>query len=229
VLTIGLILLLLPAPGTVCIPSDSLAAAAMHHVRMCLAQERGEYDVTLRSVPDPVMLDGTRYTLAASIDGLPREGGLVTVRVEARPDRGRRRTTYVSLKIQRFAVVAVAGSAIGRQQEHLEQVVRFERRETTGMHDGVIGEAGELRHMRSKRLISEGTIITPPMIERTPVVRANAPVTIRVRAGAVVMIAAGMARDEGRTGESVGVRREGSREVLHGTVVDSSTVDVRIP
>jgi flagella basal body P-ring formation protein FlgA len=229
VTTIGLLLLLLAGPGTVSVPSDSLVAAAVRCVRARLATERVEYDVNVRSVPEPVTLEGARCTLDATVDGLPPEGGQVTVRVEARSDRGRQRTAYVSLKIRRFTTVAVAAGNIERQQERLDEAVRFEQRETTGIREGLIRSADDLRAMRSRRMIPEGAMVTAQMIERKPIVRPNASVVIRVRTGSVVLSAAGTARDEGRRGETIGITRQGSHDVFRGTVVDSATVDVRIP
>jgi flagella basal body P-ring formation protein FlgA len=225
----GLILLLLPAPGTVSVPADSIAAAAVRCVEARLATARAEYEVAVRNAPDALELEGSRWTLLPSVDGPAAEGGSVTVRVEAQSDLGRRRTCYVSLRIRRFSTAAVALRAIERGRTDVGQSVRFERRETTGMRDGVVSSALELSGMRSRRLITEGTVLTSVMIEQTPVIRANSPVVLRVRTGSVVVSVQGISRGEGRRGETVAVLRQGAHEAVRGTVVDSTTVDVRIP
>jgi|WetSurMetagenome_2_1015567.scaffolds.fasta_scaffold123647_3 flagella basal body P-ring formation protein FlgA len=222
-------ILLLSAPGTVSVPSESLAAAAIRCVQARLAPEHGEYEVAVRTMPDAIELEGSRWRLLPSVNGLLAEGGSVTVRVEAESDRGRQRSAYVSLRIRRYSTVAVAVRSIERGGTNLGQAVRFERRETTGMREGAVGSDGELCGMRSRRLITEGTVLTPVMIEQVPMIRANAPVVLRVRTGSVVVSVQGVARGEGRRGERIAVSRPGARETVKGTVMDSTTVDVRIP
>jgi flagella basal body P-ring formation protein FlgA len=224
-----LCLVLAGDPATVSVGADTIVSAAREYVARRLDGGGDAIEADVRNVPEAFRLSGTSFQMSATAADLPAEGGNVTIKLEIVSSVGERRTTYVALHVRRFSTVAVATRMVDRQEGALERAVRFDRCETTGIRGELVRTTADLAGKRARRVLKGGTILTQSMLDAVPDIQPNRPVTIRVRSGGVVLCVEGVSREAGRHGETIGVVRRGSHDLLHATVVDSATVDVRIP
>lgn len=105
--------------------------------------------------------------------------------------------------------------------------VRAEERRIEGRDRRYIKSFEEIQERVPARVIRAGTAVEASMLQNPIAFETGAPVTIKVMYQGIEVRAEGVAMQRGRIGASVRVRNARSGKVLHGTVVDAATVEIK--
>ena len=221
----GLFIILMPwvMGGMKEIPQNEIRAVVEHHVR---ASVGGAEEVLLDfRAMEPVTVSGKSYTLRVVQDAGALPKGNIRVPVEISSQGVVVRRVFVPVSVRTFDRVGVAAHRLGYHEELSENNVLFEKRETTFLQ-GAVSRTDELKRKWTRRMIAEGTVISPGAIEEIPAVRANDPVTLIVRSHGVTLSTRALAREGGRKGSTIQVRKADSREVVRAKVVGDGMVEL---
>jgi len=217
-----LILLVSTAPAADIQPVESIRQAAEAFVLAQYDEENlsvsaGRLDSRLRLARCDRPLSASAATPAAA-------GGNQSIGVScAGPQRW---TIYVPVKVTRSAEVVVLTRTVGRDTilaaEHMETM----QRNVTGLNAGYFTQPEELIGHRVKRSVAAGTVLTPVLVHRPPMIARGDRVTLVSGGSAVAVSATGEALGEGRRGERVRVRNLSSGKVVEGVVKSRGRVEV---
>lgn len=105
--------------------------------------------------------------------------------------------------------------------------VRVEERRVEGSAGRYLKSAADIKGRVPARVIREGSVIEPSMLQNPVVFESGTPVAIKVLYHGIEVHAEGIAMQRGRIGASVRVRNARSGRILYGTVVDATTVEIK--
>jgi flagella basal body P-ring formation protein FlgA len=160
------------------------------------------------------------------VDGVEgkRWRGVSTVMVAA-VEQGSRTVRFpVTVRVRTYGRALVALRPFEFHEALSAGDVAVHRVETTSLREGYVGETCDVGGHRTRRMIREGSVLLSSMIERMPDVRQGDPVVLMVTRGGVKISRSVIARDDGRMGETIGVKAEGVHAVIAARVVDAHTV-----
>jgi flagella basal body P-ring formation protein FlgA len=235
---LGLLILLLMAcraPG-VALDEAALPVAARDGVvtreailasaRAFFAGDEDEVRLEALQVPRSIALRGSRSRLLAPQGDASTIAG--SVRLALVEDIGgiQHHVAWITLAVRRFATVLVAARNLCLHEVLSGEDILQERRETTLLGRGVLGDPSALEGKRTQRVIAEGSILFDTMFEPEPVVVHGQQLRLRVLAGAVVLTLPVVAREDGCLGETISVQKVGSSERLMATVAGERTVEI---
>src|SRR5699024_8543255 len=139
--------------------------------------------------------------------------------VGVRCEGSRNWTIYVPVKVSRRARVVVLARTVQRDTlltpEHLDMVTR----DVAGLSSGFFTQAEELVGHRVKRSAAAGTVLTPVLVHRPPLIERGDRVTLASGSSAVAVSAPAEALGAGRRGERLRVRNLSSGKVIEAVVV----------
>lgn len=137
-------------------------------------------------------------------------------------------TFNVKTRIRTFENIAVAAQKVGRHETLAADQVTRSRRETTTLQQEFFTDEQTLIGLRATRMFREGEIITASMVESTPLIERGSEVEILFKRGALVIKLPGVARDDGRVGESMQIKCLENSRLYEAEVVDVNTVIVNL-
>jgi flagella basal body P-ring formation protein FlgA len=170
-------------------------------------------------LPDGVLAWECRENSMAS-------GATRTVQVSATVDGAPAWRGSLTFRMQRTALVLIARQALGRGDALEPRQVVAERRDITGLRGSALRDPAEVIGLRLRTALSPGAILTADALEPIPVVLRNSTVSVRAERGALTILLAGIACEDGAIGQIIRVRNPQSHLEFTAEVLPSG--DVRL-
>ena len=190
------------------------------------AQHQGRSKVTLGQLDSRLRLKTCSAPLEAFMPPGGRVMGNTTVGVRC-PDEGGW-TIYVTARVDVFGPVLIARQPLARgaviQDSDLEQV----ERNLANLPHGYYSDGEPIAGMLAKRTIAAATVITPQMLQAPKLVKRGQRVTVIAESGTLRIRSVGKALSDGKSGDVVRVRAEGSHRVVDGVVVSQGVIKVAL-
>lgn len=210
---------------------QTLRSAVIGYFADLLASENGRIDVVFGRVDRAILeLAGPRFTFRIRQTS-GRSLGLVGVDVDIFDEERLVRTESIALTVSLVRKVVVADRPINRgatvEPDDVKLVERsFEQRSYPGVTDlaAVVGQ-------RAKRFIPRAQLVANTDLEPVPLVKRGQVVEVRSTSGAVAIVSAAKALDEGAYGDVIDLRYGAGRgRSMQGVVIGPGKVTVgRMP
>lgn len=194
------------------------AFAASHH--------EGRTQIKLGQLDKRLRLKSCAMPLEAFMPDGSRVMGNTTIGVRC-PDQGGW-SIYVSAKIDVFGSVLVARQPIPRGTPLRESDLELVERNLSNLPYGYYSDPQPVVDQLAKRTIAAATVVTPAMLQAPKLVKRGELVSVIAETGVLKIRARGKALGDGKAGELVRVRAEGSRRVVDGIVISTGVVKVTL-
>lgn len=175
------------------------------------------------TAPDPrLRLPACAKPLAASVPA----GAAARLAVEVRCAAPSPWRVYVPVTVAVVRPVVVTARSLARDTILAPGDVRLAEREVAGLAYGSFAAAEEVVGQRLRRDVAEGSILNPGLVLVPPLVRRGQEVLIEARSPGFSVRVAGVARRDGRLGETIPVQNISSGEVREAVVRSAKSVEV---
>jgi flagella basal body P-ring formation protein FlgA len=226
-----LLMLLLLVGGTMAqsgtrVPAGALERAVREFVEARRAGCTGEAEVILRAVPQNIEVQGDAYSLHVASEGRTEWKGATSVRVEIESEGRVVHSCMVSVLIRTYADVLVAARPINRHVLPDQADVKTMHMETTLIQRPMVLDLASLEGMRSRQIITQGSILYADLFESVPLVHQGDRVLVRVQSRGVALTTEGIAREDGSTGEFVTVELASRRDRVRARIDGAQQVTV---
>jgi flagella basal body P-ring formation protein FlgA len=185
-----------------------------------------EYTVEFLSVPDSVVLPEGGCAAFVNDPGIRIFRGALNVEVEFRKDDRVEGRCSASFVVRTHRMVLVAARTLDRNMQVTASDVREQWMETTELPEEIIVGMDQLAGMRTRRIVTEGSVIPAGALEPVPLVMHGQVVRLVVRRGPVTLSTQAIARADGRRGEIIPVQQMGTHGRLKAKVTDAQTVEL---
>ncbi len=189
-------------------------------------QHEGRSTVRLGQLDSRLRLTACRSALEAFLPPGGRVMGNTTVGVSC-PDEGGW-TIYVSARVDVFGPVLIARQPLPRGTPIGDSDLELVERNLANLPHGYYTDSQAVTDMLAKRTIAATTVITPHMLQAPKLVKRGQRVTLIAESGAMSIRSVGKALSDGKAGDTVSVRAEGSRRVVDGVVVSQGVIKVTL-
>jgi flagellar basal body P-ring formation protein FlgA len=214
-----------PVEKTV-VGSDQLQETVKAYVESSLAGKFPGINIEFRTIPRDVVFPEGEYSVKVSSSfGVPKKG-YSGIPVEIRKEGRLLQTIVCSVIIRTFDNVLTTVRKVDKGEPLTMPVFEKRNMETTFLADDMIGSLKQFTHFRAKRMINKNSVLHRSMIEEIPSVVPNQIVTVVAIGVNVNVEAAGIAKDEGRIGDVIKVKRVGSKEYVSAMVVGEKRVEI---
>ncbi len=186
----------------------------------------GDTELTFRSVPESIRVESSDYTLHVESGRSTRFKGAVSFVVVIECGARSAQRCMITAVVRTYADVLVAARMIPRRTTPSADHVAVLRMETTSIDRPFAVDPASLAEKRTRRIVSQGSILYEDLFESVPIVQAGDRVNVRVQAGAVTVTAEGVAREDGHRGDVIDVSVRGRGERLKARVHNERTVAV---
>lgn len=187
---------------------------------------QGRSEVALGKLDHRLRLKTCPVSLEAYMPPGSREIGNTTVGVRCPAASGW--SIYVSARIDVFGPVLVARHPIPRETRIAESDLERVERNLADLPYGYYANAEPVTGQVAKRTIGSATVITPPMLKPPRLVQRGERVSIIAESGPMTIRSQGKALSDGKPGELIRIRAEGSDRIINGTVVSEGVVKVTL-
>ncbi len=133
--------------------------------------------------------------------------------------------TYVKLEMRLYRDVVVAERVIMAGQILKPDDIGLERMAVGGL-SRYYTDPAKLQGLAAKRLINPGVILTERLLEKPLLIKRGNPVNLVAQVGAMRIVTAGQALQDGRSGQLIKVLNLSSNRVVSGRIIDAETVKV---
>ncbi len=123
-----------------------------------------------------------------------------------------------TLKVAVAAVELAANTPLGTAD------VRLEARPAAGLPSDALGSLAELAGMKTTAPLREGAVLRRGSLAPVPLVRRGSQVTIAVEGEGLRLTTRGVAREDGRRGDTIAVLCAASNKLIRARVVDAHRV-----
>jgi flagella basal body P-ring formation protein FlgA len=154
-----------------------------------------------------------------------RVKGRIVVMVDFAVSAARMRRVPVSCTVRTFAEAYVAAQMMDRHTSVAGADVVVREVETTMLPDDYLRNGAELKGMRTRQIIKEGTVLNAGMMEPEPVVHHGDPVVLTTVANNVRVSVSAVARQDGIPGSSIIVQPVGGHQRFRARVLDAKNVE----
>jgi flagella basal body P-ring formation protein FlgA len=137
-------------------------------------------------------------------------------------------TQDFKVRVRTFETLVVAAGLLPRHTILTEDHLTKSKRETTNLTQDVYKETKDLSGLRTKRILQPGRILTTSAVEEPPVVERGATIDLRFLKGGLEITLQGVARQDGRIGETIQVKCTETKKLFRGEIVDGETVIVAL-
>ncbi|MDR2550748.1 MAG: flagellar basal body P-ring formation chaperone FlgA [Desulfobulbus sp.] len=155
----------------------------------------------------PGIVGSTNFVIALFVDGNPAGNCTLRGRLEA------------------IAEVLTAASALHRGDLVTEDNVVLQRQDVSSVENPLFVKE-EILGKQIARTVAPGTILKPEHIVLPPVIKEGEMVKIIARKGSLQLSTSGLARADGRLGETIAVKNISSNKVIHCRVEGPGVVSV---
>lgn len=221
--------LALPAHVDVQTRSRSLACAEL----VTLAQEalRPQLAEGLRAGPvacaRPLILPRGALRVEARLPS-ERRTGSVPVQVVLHVGEWPPQTFATRVQIDGTLRVAVAAVDLAPNTPLAGAEVRFEARAAATLPSDAIASPAELAGMKTSSPLRAGAVLRRGSLAVVPLVRRGGLVTIAVTGDGLLLTTRGVAREDGRRGDTISVLCNASSKLIRARVVDAHRVTVEL-
>lgn len=155
----------------------------------------------------PGILGSTSFSIAFAVDGQPAATCVVRGRLEV------------------LAEVAVAAVALHKGDVIANDGVSMQKQDISNLQKPFTARE-QLLGMQMARTVNAGTVLEQTHIASPPIIRAGETVKIVARKGALQLSTSGLAKTDGRPGETIPVKNISSNKMIHARVDGPGLVSV---
>lgn len=205
-------------------PHDRIREAARRHAMEQAARFPGRLEVTAGTLDRRLRLAACDVPLTTydSPNGLKPGRNVVGVRCEGKKPW----KIYVTVNIATLEPVVVSARTLARGELLTRADLRIEERDTARLHKAHYTDPQRLIGLRTRRQVSAGQVLSPPLLERRQLVRRGATVQILASEGPLQVRMKGKAMENGSQGDRIRVRNLSSGREITGEVVASGLIQV---
>ena len=190
------------------------------------SQHEGRSQVKLDQLDPRLKVKACQAPLDAFLPPGGRVMGNTTVGVRC-PDQGGW-SIYVSARIDVFGPVLVARQPLARGARIEAADLELVERNLSNLPYGYYTDPQSVTGQLAKRTIAMSTVLTPPMLLEPNLVKRGERVTVIAETGPLKIRTSGKALSDGKSGELVRVRTEGSGRIVDGTIVSPGVIKVTL-
>lgn len=161
----------------------------------------------------------------SALSGRPSVNGIVPLRFTISVDGEEREKRTVLFRIEVLKEVLVTSRILARHKVIEADDVQLALRDI-GMSTNIFSQKDDLIGKRTKRAISEGSIIAGNMVEMPPIIEQGDIVKIIIESPAFRITAQGKARQAGACGQTIRVVNMLSMKEISAQVIDENSVRV---
>ena len=183
-------------------------------------------EVRLGKLDSRLRLKACASPLEAFMSPGGRTMGNTTVGVRC-PDVGGW-SIYVAARIDVYGNVLVARQPLSRGTTVQEADLEMVEHNLSSLPYGYYTDIAAIEGQLAKRTITPATVITPQMLQAPKLVKRGQRVTLIVETGGLRIRSTGKAMSDGKTGDLVQVRSDGSRRMVDGIVVSPGVIKVTL-
>lgn len=137
-------------------------------------------------------------------------------------------TDDFKVRVRTFETLVVAAGLLPRHTILTGAHLTKSKRETTNLTQRIYKDPEDLFGLRTRRILQPGRIVIASAVEEPPVVERGEAVDLRFLKGVVEITLPGVARQDGRIGETIQVKCTDTKKLFRGEVVDAGTVIVEL-
>lgn len=189
-------------------------------------QHQGRSTVKLGQLDSRLRLKACTSPLDAFMPPGGRVMGNTTVGVRCADDGGW--SIYVSARVDVFGPVLIARQPLARGTSVQDSDLQLVERNLANLPYGYYTDSQPIAGMLAKRTIAATTVITPQMLQAPKLVKRGQRVTVIAESGALSIRTVGKALGDGKSGDMIRVRAEGSQRVVDGVVVSHGVIKVTL-
>jgi flagella basal body P-ring formation protein FlgA len=189
-------------------------------------QHEGRSQVQLDQLDPRLKVKACRAPLDAFLPPGGRVMGNTTVGVRC-PDQGGW-SIYVSARIDVFGPVLVVRQPLARGARIEAADLELVERNLSNLPYGYYTDPQSVTGQLAKRTIAMSTVLTPPMLLEPNLVKRGERVTVIAETGPLKIRTSGKALSDGKSGELIRVRTEGSGRIVDGTIVSPGVIKVTL-
>jgi flagella basal body P-ring formation protein FlgA len=134
----------------------------------------------------------------------------------------------VSLRIRRYAKIAVAKGTISKGDAVTADKVAYEERDRMTLASDAILEGESLDGLQAVQPIMAGAPLTHHSVAEPAAIHRGDAITLRARIGGITVSTPATAMEDGRPGQAIRVKNGSSNQETRGQVVDAHTVEVAL-
>jgi flagella basal body P-ring formation protein FlgA len=210
------------------VPVEEIKRVVVQYINGTGPASPEEIVVEFRRIPKDIVASSEKYDLQVAADGPLALRGNVSLPLEIVSNGVVEKRFVVSTKIRRFGNVLFAARKLPQHSSIGDEDVCVHRTETTTLPSDIVTAASQLRGKRTTRIVSDGSALRESILEVVPIVKPEDRVNLVVRTKTVMISVTAVARECGRMGELVTVERPGFRGTFKGTVMNETTVELKL-
>jgi len=205
----------------------AIRAAAQQFLQSYIdTQHDGRSEIRLGALDPRLKLTACRAPLDAFMPPGGRSMGNTTVGVRC-PDVGGW-NIYVSARVDVFGPVLVTRQPLARGTRIEPDDLELVERNLSHLPYGYYTDPQPITGQLAKRTIAAAAVITPPMLQAPKLVKRGERVSIIAERGPLKIRASGKALRDGKSGELIQIRAEGSQRIVDGVVIGQGVVKVTL-
>jgi flagella basal body P-ring formation protein FlgA len=158
--------------------------------------------------------------------GAERRAGWLPLQVLIQAGEWPTQTVSLRAQIDGTIRVAIAAVDLPASSPLSTAEVRFEPRTAAGLPSDVITTARELSGMKTVAPLRAGAVLRRGGLGLIPLVRRGSQVTVAVEADGLRLTTRGVAREDGRRGDTISILCNASSKLIRARVVDAHRVAV---
>lgn len=206
------------------VPAEKIKSAVMEYV---IGNHAGDsVYVEWRSIPGDVISKSSFLRLEVLPSNQSKLKGNVVVPVRIIFEDNSERTIIISLKVRVFQQVLVTTNQLEKHQKMSTSYVRFITKEFTFLPDDLLFDLDYLSGKRTKRMIGKDVELYKNMFEDVPVINSGDEIRLCVKSGGVFVATKAIAKEDGKIGGKILVKKKNGSDRFRGIVRDAETVIV---
>jgi flagella basal body P-ring formation protein FlgA len=186
----------------------------------------GQTEIVLRAIPENIEVQGSTYDLHVAGDTRTQWKGSVSVRVEIESGGRVVHRCMIAAMVRTFEDVLVAARPISRHALPGPGDVKSVHMETTLMRRPMVLDIASLEGMRTRQIITMGSILYADLFEQMPLVQQGDRVLVKVQSRGVALTTEGVAREDGGRGDIVTVELASRRDRVRARIDGARLVTV---
>jgi flagella basal body P-ring formation protein FlgA len=206
--------------AAIIIPAEKLTEAAQG--AFSAANDEIVCTVLRHSGAVSIAAGGDYRLLADALDKQP--SGDIPVRVRVLRGEVELARSLITLRVQRFRLLAVTTRALPRGTRIGADDIRLERTLMTTQHSDAIAEPQSINGFEVRSALAQGTVLLRHQVVQAPDIVAGATVELVVMSGQFQLSTAAVALTSGSIGDTIQVRRQNDGRAVRGRVQDNRSV-----
>lgn len=220
-------LLFIFAGRTNVVSPDEIKSVVYEYVISCLDSSlRKDAVVEFRSLPGPVRLSDSEYTLRVGSESTPRLRGNVSLPVEIVSQGNILRLAMVSIRVTTFGNALLARHRLERHTKVSDADCEVARVELSSAPADLVANASQLTGKRTRKMILPGSMLRESALEIAPSVVQDEAVTLTIRTKRVILSTSAVAKEDGLLGRVIRVQKTNSHQQIEAKVVGEHKVEI---